>query len=305
MANQTDSYNAESKFSGVRVLPENLVIVGIDCKDDQRPELADPDRVHLKLDPEMTKSIALHGVRVPVVIRKFRGDENVYVVAGRRRVLHAREANKLHAGDQPILVPCVPDDNPDPSVSFTLENEFRVDNSVLAKARHAARMKARGATDDYICGLYAITRQALSKWWLLLEAPPLVQQAVERKEITASVAAEIAKVEPSKQPEALQAAIDAGKGSAAKDAVQRLTKPRAEDDERPRRIGVATLKKWEAAIAAAIEEMPEPEMQNVSGIEASVARDVLRAILGEGSRALKEYPTVQKALKDAIKGEQS
>lgn len=292
MADQKETYGYESKFTGGRMEPEKLVIVGVDCPDEQRPELADPDRNRIPIDQEMVKSIALHGVRVPIVIRKFRGDEHVYVVAGRRRVIHAREANKHHAGDAPILVPCVPDDNPDPVVSFTVENEFRVDSTPLAKARHAARLKVRGKSDADICALYGIKKQALVNWWALLESPPAVQTAVEEGRITATVGAEIAKVEPSKQQEALEAAIAAGRGSEAQEAVRLMRRPHkgaAEDEDRGRRFNVKRIKQFAA-------ELSPPKGETCDDHDTLVAIAVLSAVLGE-PKPLKQFSSVHKAYK--------
>lgn len=143
MADQKDTYLAEEKFTGVRIKPENLIIVGLDCANEECPDLADPDRIALPID-DLVISIAAHGIRVPIAIRKYPGATKAYVVTGRRRVRAAREANLLLADDFKILVPCVPEDKgKDVLTSLVIENEFRVGDTPLAKARKAARMKVR------------------------------------------------------------------------------------------------------------------------------------------------------------------
>ena len=119
------------------------------------------------------------------------------------------------------------------------------------------------------------------------------QKAVEEGKITATVAADIAKVEPAKQSEALQAAIEAGRGNGAREAVQRVRKPHGEgEDDKPRRIGVAILKRFASAVSE----------EGGSAPDGHLACALLAAILGEGPRALKDYPHLQRELRVAIGG---
>lgn len=296
MADQKDTYGYESKFTGGRVPPEKLVIVGIDCLDSQRPELADPDRIRIPIDEEMVKSIARFGVRVPVLIRKFDGDKNVYVVAGRRRVLHAREANRRAGGDAPVLVPCMPEKN-DPIASLVIENEFRVNNTPLMKARQAQRLLDRGYDEAQVAAMCGVKVGTIPIWRALVATPPSVQRAVEENKITATVAVEIAKLPPADQDAALAEAIKSGRGGDTLERVRLMRKPRpaSGEDEKPRRLTIAQIKAFSK----------EMEVLSGAGDEVDVARCVLLAILGEGAKVLRGYPLVTKAFKRATRGEDS
>lgn len=296
MADQRDSYGAETKFTGVNIPPGKLIVVGVDCLDSDRPELADPDRIRLPIDPALVTSIAEFGIRTPIIVKKFRGDDRVFVVAGRRRVLHAREANKHAKGDAEILVPCVPDTASDSLASFTIENEFRINNTTLMRARQAARHRERGWDDEKIARTFGVKPGALSLWWALLESPPFVQTAVEEGRITATVGAEIAKVEPSKQPEALEAAIAAGRGAEAQEAVRLLRRPHkgVEDEDRGRRFNIKRIKQFAA-------ELLPPKGETCDDPETLIAIAVLSAVLGEPG-SLKKYPAINRAYKRVAGG---
>lgn len=302
MTDQKQSYKAEGKWTGVHIHPDNLVIVGIDCDEAARPELADPERIRLPIDPALVASIARHGVRQPISIKKFHGDDNVYVVAGRRRVLHAREANKIAGGDAPVLIPCVPDKSSDVLASLVIENEFRVNNTPLMKAHQAERMIARGYVASKVADTYGVSVSTVANWRALLATPPAVQQAVEANQITAVVAVEIGKLAPAEQDAALATAIESGRGGETLERVKLMRKPRGngEDDDKPRRLSVAQMKRFAAVVA------PEDghDGSHAQDDDLRFAHSLLRAMLGEGPQALKDYPAVVKALRRALKPEE-
>lgn len=178
---QRESYGYESKFTGGWLLPENIVIVGLDCEESEFPELADPDRIHIAVD-DLVPSIAAHGVREPIEICKRPGDEEgrVFCVKGRRRVRAARIVNHKLDDDSKIKLKCIPaKKGSDLLLSLTIENEFRVNDTPLARARKADRMRQRGDTDTQIARAFGVTVSAVKSWWALLEAPRAAQKAVE------------------------------------------------------------------------------------------------------------------------------
>lgn len=293
MADQKDTYLAESKFTGVNVLPENLIIVGIDISDEDMPDLADPDRIELPID-DLVLSIAEHGVREPVKIRRFPGFDKALVVAGRRRVRAAREVNRRLKDDCKVLIPCVPEDKTfDPLLALVIENEQRVDDSPLARARKAARMKARGATEAVICTTFGIGKSGLRVWWAVLEALVIVQQAVERGKITMATAAVIAKLAPKDQTEAVKRAIEDGKGAATLENVRAARKAASKGvstADAPRRLSFKSQKALADALrnpSAAPDEADVPVP-----VELQIGAAVLDAILGKGVDALKPWPAL-------------
>lgn len=197
MADQTTSYNAESKGTSVNILPENLFIVGLDCADDERPELRDPERLRLEIDEEMVRNIKEYGIQEVVRIKKFPGDDRTFVASGRRRVIHARKANEELPADQKILVPCLPiGRGSDASVTHIIGNRFRVDNTPLMNAEEAGRQLDRGRSEAQVCAIFGIERQTLRNWLDLRSAPPPIKKAVELGQITATIGVEIARRPP-------------------------------------------------------------------------------------------------------------
>src|ERR1043165_6671465 len=273
---QTESYNAEGKFTGLRILPENLTIVGIDCPDEDRPELADPHRVNLPLDEEFLAAIAKDGIREVVGVRKFRGDDRTFVVKGRRRVRAARIANAA-GGDVKIKVPCLPVASADVLRELIIENEFRANDTPLARAHKAARMRDRGDTDSDIAQTFGVSTSTVKSWWNLLEASPSVQRAVERGKITATTAAAIGRMPLAKQADALRAAIEAGgKGAAATESVRRVkasSEPAKENGHR--RLKAAEIKR----VADALDSQAEGS-DSVHATYLRGASSVLRLVLG-------------------------
>jgi ParB family chromosome partitioning protein len=292
---QTQSYNAEGKFTGVVILPENLTIVGIDCLPEEFPDIADPDRVNLPLDEAFVASIAEHGVRTPITIRKYNGDSRVFVVTGRRRVRAARLANAVLADDCKIRVKCLPEPKGmDSLATLIIENEGRVNDTPLARARKADRMRRRGDGDAKIAHAFSVTPGAVRSWWTLLEAPAAAQRAVEQGKITAAAAIEIGKLPPSEQGEALRVAVEAGRGSAAIENVRAMRKPRAagdDEDGRPRRLSLAQMKAFAEALAPGMDD------------DTDFARKIMVAVLGGGAKELKDYPSVAKVLRRVLRPE--
>jgi ParB family chromosome partitioning protein len=218
---QSETYKSESKFTGLRIAPENLTIVGLDCDVSVCPELADPDRINLGTNfEELVLSIAAVGIRQAISIKKI--GEYVCVVAGRRRVRAAREANKRlrKAGDEnAILVPCVPEEKgKDLLTTLIVENVNRVEDSPIAKARKAQRLVERGITASKIGVIFGVSAQTVNGWLEMLGAPPETLAALERGETTATTAKAIAKLPAAKRAEAQKASVGK-KGKAARAAV--------------------------------------------------------------------------------------
>jgi ParB family transcriptional regulator, chromosome partitioning protein len=292
MADQKDTYGAKTKFTGFWIPPENLIIAGVDCDASLVPDVADPDR--LKLDVEdLALNIAQHGIRDTVIVRKYPHLERAVVVAGRRRVRAARIANTRLSDDKKVLVPCISEKN-DAFASMVLENEHRVNDTPLARARKARRYRERGASTKEICITFGVEPSTLSNWWALLEASPEVQTAVEQGVIGATVGAEIGRVAPPDQAEALRRAIEAGRGGAALENVRAMRKPRAVNETASRRLSVSLVKKFTAALT------PDSGDSDVDTEHLILANAVLRAVQGEGPSALSDYPAVAKTLKSVM-----
>lgn len=180
--------------------PEDLVIV-----DDEEHPLFDP-RGRLAPDPSMVRSIISKGVIEPIVAR--REGLKAIVVAGRRRVICAREANKIlrSQGEEPIKVPVVArkGDENDAMDVMILENEQRVDDDITAKARKAARLHQRGRTEEQIADVFGVSHSTVKNWLGLLELAAPVQKAVAEGRVRMSDAVrELGKLDKAEQVTAM------------------------------------------------------------------------------------------------------
>ena len=81
--------------------PEDVKLV-----DDKGSVLLD-DRIHEPLNEALVRNIMANGVHTAIVVRRNPETGDIECVAGRRRVLHNREANKrlLETGLEPRWIP--------------------------------------------------------------------------------------------------------------------------------------------------------------------------------------------------------
>lgn len=199
--------------------PNELVIVGIDTKDDESHPLYDVDAVrHMKTDDGMVASIKSDGVRTPVDATKEKG--RVLVVAGRRRVLNSRVANAelVKEGSSPHLIPVLvqPGDASELVGRMITENEIRMATSLMDKARKAAKLRVLGKETSEIAVKFNVAPNTVRTWFTLLEADPKIHRAVEKGVIAESAAAQFATLPREKQVEALDKAVEEAKAEGKK-----------------------------------------------------------------------------------------
>lgn len=219
------------RFSGFVFDPDELTIIGLDTKDGPEHPLYD-ERINLPLDEGMVLSIMAIGVREPVAIARDDSGEPV-VVDGRRRVLHAREANdRLKKQGEPLVkVRAVSESGSDEYLSHVSValNEIRVQDDVLVKAAKAGRMIARGHTDHDVAIAFGVTPQAVKAWLKLEELPAPVKKAVNEGVLSANAASKLHGL-PREEALAKLEELKGEHASTGKKATARKVKP----DERSR-----------------------------------------------------------------------
>src|SRR5210317_1175692 len=108
--------------------PYKLTIVGHDTDDGPEHPLYD-ERIKLPLEQSMIANFRALGVKNPIRVHKT-SDGKLIVVDGRRRVLHAREANRQLAreGEPELEVPVLQEkgSNEDLEMTSISLNEHRV-----------------------------------------------------------------------------------------------------------------------------------------------------------------------------------
>lgn len=202
---------AKQAFEGSRqsvylMKPEDVTIIGVDTDDGPEHHLYD-ERIKWALEENTVLDMMCRGVKVPIEVTKD-GDKAI-VVDGRRRTMHAREANKrLAAKGAPTLrirvLPPVSGEARDLLGSMVALNEHREDDSPLNRAKKAKRLLEYGHTETEIAVICKVTPQAVRNWLNLLSLDPSVQKAVERGDLAASAAVELKDLPKAEQKESLE-----------------------------------------------------------------------------------------------------
>jgi ParB family transcriptional regulator, chromosome partitioning protein len=199
------------------------VLVLVKDKDDALYD----ERVEDSFDEDLVKNM-MHmpdgktpvGIIEPVIGRRNTESGKVEVVAGRGRVLAAREANRRFKtmGGIQIRVPVWIKRLDDSSAFAALisENEHRRADSPLNRAKKLQRYINLGHGEKEAAVLFGVSEATVRNMLLLLDAPAVVRQALDRGKITTSAAYGLAREEPSAAREKLgklleQAPREAGK----------------------------------------------------------------------------------------------
>lgn len=213
--------------------PEDLVLIT-----DEAHPLYDP-RVNMPVEESMVRNIMTYGVKEPVLVRKVGG--SVEVVAGRQRVKAALEANRRFAseGKAEMRVPAIYQNGSDGDMYGILisENEARVDDDPLGKAKKAKTYIDMGYTESEAAVAFCVTTQTIKNWMAVLNLSTPVQKAVERREITPTAASKLANLEPEAQKVKLVEMKEAG-GKLTVERVARVAK--GEDAAPPKKIRTRT-----------------------------------------------------------------
>lgn len=191
--------------------PEDLIIVGVDTKDGPEHPLWD-ERIKLPIDDLLVKSLLDNGVLDPVFVEVDGG--KAFVVDGRRRVLHARAANKrIKDKNATLRVKVIAEKGTEDSkldmFSVTL-NEHRLNDTIMTRAAKASRMFGRGHTADEIASAFGVNVQTANMWLAIngLSAP--VRKAIEDGKIAPTAAARLCKLSKEEQADALSGLLAEG-----------------------------------------------------------------------------------------------
>ena len=216
--------------------PEDLVIIGLDTKDGPEHPLYD-ERIFKPLNEGTILNMMALGVQQTVNVVVGEGKPIVY--DGRRRTMHAREANKRlrAAGEEPITVRCEAKNGKKVSENLLAEamislNELRENDDVLVKAAKAERMRARGSSDARIAVVFGVTIQAVRAWAKLSGLAPAVQDAVRDGRVSAHAAAELSDLPKNEQLAKLEEILASGVKPTANEIKHRV-KPEPSGEPRP------------------------------------------------------------------------
>lgn len=183
--------------------PNDLIVVGVDTDDGLEHPLVNHRVLQLRemwksgrFDEEfeaLVKSIMLHGVLEPVVVRK--NGAKAEIVLGRNRTLATREANRRKAeiapaGEQIKVRGIQRKNNEVKSLTGAVEaeNNVRRGDDPLTKARNARRQLDMGVPKGQVAIDMGVSDAVLDKLLLLPELSPQMQKAVEEGFITPTAA---------------------------------------------------------------------------------------------------------------------
>jgi ParB family chromosome partitioning protein len=165
--------------------PNVVVIIGLDTPHGPEHVLYDA-RILEPLREATVLDMMKRGVVTPIAVRKD-GDTAV-VIDGRRRVMHAREANRRLAemGQPLIRVPALSPrrgTDTDHFETLVVLNEHREADGPINRARKAVTLLNRGRTEEEVAQLFAVSVATLKNLLSLLDLSPEAQLALSTKEI--------------------------------------------------------------------------------------------------------------------------
>jgi ParB family chromosome partitioning protein len=180
--------------------PENLTLVT-----DKSSPLYD-ERVELPVSDALVQNMRKHGWFGVLPVRK--NGTFVEVEDGRQRVKAAIEANKLRRKDGLeeflIAVQSRRDDESEAAGLMIAANEFRVNDSILVKARKANRYMKLGHSEADTGIQFGVSVTAIKQWIRLLDAAPAVQKAIDAGQVNAVDARKLAELSQDEQLKALE-----------------------------------------------------------------------------------------------------
>lgn len=226
--------------------PNDLLIVGLDTGHTKTHPLWD-ERAFMPLDEALVLNIQTYGVIEPISI--CRDGEQVLVVDGRRRVLHAREAadRQEKAGEVAVRVPAVIKKGSEGRLLgiSRAANALRQDDSPMANAHNAQRMIDFGEDEEAVAITYGVGIQTVRNWLKLLDLDASVQKAVEKGEIGATSAARLSGLSRDEQKSTLTEMRGNGKlSTAAVTATVRAKKTKSERVAAPGKVVLRHFVEW-------------------------------------------------------------
>jgi ParB-like chromosome segregation protein Spo0J len=293
--NSVTSYGAKGRRDLLLLDPDDVYIVGYDGKDPGH-KLLDPDRVGI-VEEKLVQSIMRYGVKVPITVTK-EGDK-VIVVAGRRRVLHARIANKRlreMKSESLIRVEAVINQGA-VEKTFIIENTHRLDDNPVTRARKIERMRELGHTEDEIVDMFNISKGTLINATTLLKCVPQVLRAIEKGEIAASLGYELGNKSADEQLKALEAAPKGtGAGGEEPTKRQRTKAVRNRANGGSAKWSSRQIKELTEAFSPTDEEPYEDE-------SVELAHRLLLVLLGDdpSGKGLKDFGSVHGVVKKLLK----
>jgi len=248
------------RVNGFFLLPEEVVIIGLDTDDGPEHPNYDP-RINIPVLDEDVANVLVHGVLKPGLIRKEQlsgGKSRAIVLDGRQRVRWARAANaklrESYSGAELekrlIRVPFIPkqqvgDANAQMRMGVAA-NRYKASDFMM-KAEEANRMLSRGISKKDVAIDFGVSPQALDQWLQVLTLGKKMQDMVRSGTMSPSTAIQYSDMSEEEQDKVIADCERLGVTIGASEAkTQRAARKRsngAEGHEVRRPIGAGTLRK--------------------------------------------------------------
>lgn len=252
-------------------------------------------RVHDELDEDFIKELMDVGVHTP--IRVFpnglvNGKPNVLVVAGRRRTLHLREANKRLAklGRPAFRIPAISTDGDDKSLLLISlsENAHRKDETIEGRAAKVMKALAIGCTEAEVARALGASFTTVKQLRQFSNLTPSAQASVKAKEIPLGAVSALADVPREKQAEVIAAVKKTGatKTHEIKPAVKAVMS--GATVALPERKKMMSRKEIDSIIEHISEASPDAEAELVTAVLRATQGD-LTALRKKGKKFVRYF----------------
>jgi ParB family chromosome partitioning protein len=251
-------------------------------------------RVNVEAIDELAASIAEHGVLQPIKVRA--AGKRWIVVWGQRRVLAARKAG-LKMIPALTSIEDLPADRL--SIEQLVENLHRADLNPIDRAQALRTVIAAGVSQADLARKLGIAPSTIANDVGLLEAPPAIQELVEKGALTPSHAKAMKGLAPKTQAELAREVIDRGYSAhRTEDEVQerkRRADAIAEHNAQDAKNREANKKELKASIEERFKKVPKDALIVVVGqyygdeAKAGHLAKLLQAAGYENARVAKSY----------------
>lgn len=174
--------------------PDDLIIIGRDTQHRFGDHALFQDRALEEFDEGLVQDMMARGFMSVIDVRK--DGPTLEVVAGRRRVIAAREAKKRLGTSKTLLVQCkvFRGTNSDASLWLLGENANRKERGLLGLAQDCQNSLNFGATDEETARACGKTVAYMRTMLTLLDLAPPIQAAVRSGKVSSNAGFQLAKL---------------------------------------------------------------------------------------------------------------
>lgn len=304
-----DAIGMDDNF--LRLDPHRVVLIGRDTAHRSRDEhLLYDERVHWTPNRRIIDSMKANGwdktrpATVRLNGRRPDGSAIVEVHTGRRRTIAFRVANdelvKEGKPPWPMLAIAVTGEDAEIYGSMTRENEFRVDDNPVLKARKMAHALKLGRTFEQVALDFNTTPITVERHVALLEGDPVLVNAIARLQVPMEMARKLLPLPREEQRAAVEKLL-AAKGQGATGAAMNMMAEAAVGPVRGRKRASRGKVKGRRAVELFESNLKTDIGDRPPSKEQKILLAALQWFQGDED-ALVEYDYAREALKPRKKG---